>query len=244
MRVQRLDDRVDDIAVSAIPAADSDVRFGISGLALDRQLLERTFRVGIAQQGPGVAARRALGEYVNRGVQPDSDCPLIEQLPGAGIDEGAATGGNDADLIVDQTSDETPLPVTKVGLSESFVYFGRGEAGGVFDLSIAVDEGQVEPSREAPADGRLTRAHQADEYDRSVEAVPLLHRSGLYSAGKGRAKAPRFTIAMRKPMSRRIALLLIVLALVVGTLFLLSGQASEQPIRTIETDVTAPANAT
>ena len=44
-------------------------------------------------------------------------------------------------------------------------------------------------------------------------------------------------------MSRRIALLLIFLALIIGALFLLSSQATEQPTRTIETDVTAPANA-
>lgn len=40
-------------------------------------------------------------------------------------------------------------------------------------------------------------------------------------------------------MSRKFALLLILLALVIGALFLLSRYASEQPTRTI---VTAPTN--
>lgn len=44
-------------------------------------------------------------------------------------------------------------------------------------------------------------------------------------------------------MSRPIALLLILLALIIGALFLFSGNASEVPTRTIETDVTAATNA-
>ena len=43
-------------------------------------------------------------------------------------------------------------------------------------------------------------------------------------------------------MSRRFALILILLALLIGALFLLSGYASEVPTRTIESDVTAATN--
>ena len=44
-------------------------------------------------------------------------------------------------------------------------------------------------------------------------------------------------------MSRRFALILILLALMVGVLFLLSGYASEEPTRIIETDVATSGNA-
>ncbi len=44
-------------------------------------------------------------------------------------------------------------------------------------------------------------------------------------------------------MSRSVALILILLALIIGALFLLSGNATEVPTRTIETDVTAATNA-
>ena len=44
---------------------------------------------------------------------------------------------------------------------------GDGLARGFLDLAVGVDEGQVEPIGEPPADGGLARAHQADEHDRA-----------------------------------------------------------------------------
>ena len=46
----------------------------------------------LLSSGAGVAARGALGEHVDRRVEPDGDRALVEQFAGARIDEGAAAG--------------------------------------------------------------------------------------------------------------------------------------------------------
>ena len=94
-------------------------------------------RIAVPQQRPGVPPRGAVGEHVHRGIEPDGDRPLVEQLARARIDEGSASGGNHPDLAVDQPGDQTPLTVAEIRLAESLEHFGGGVAGGILDRSIA-----------------------------------------------------------------------------------------------------------
>ena len=71
--VERGDDRVDDVAMRAVAAADVDVGLGIIRAALLVEPGERRGAVAVAQQGAGVAAAGALGQHLDRGVEPDGD---------------------------------------------------------------------------------------------------------------------------------------------------------------------------
>ena len=60
-------------------------------------------RASVAARSPlrssGRVSRRAgaLGQHLDRSIEPDGDRALVEQLAGARIDEGAAAGGDDPD---------------------------------------------------------------------------------------------------------------------------------------------------
>ena len=188
---------------------------------------------------PGVAPRRAVGEHVDRGVEPDGDRPLVEQLARARIDEHAAAGRDHPDLAVDQARDQPPLAVAEILLAVALEHFGGGEAGGVLDRRVAVDEGQAEPLGEPAADGRLAGAHQPDEDDRTVETVcQLSHAQGLYSGGQG-GKSGRVPIlsTAREQMPRALIVLLVLVLLLLGLMFFFSSQADEVPTSTIEVEV-------
>ncbi len=56
MLVQRDDDRFDDLVMAASATADVNMRFGVGRAAFIGQPLERALGIGVAKQGPGVAA--------------------------------------------------------------------------------------------------------------------------------------------------------------------------------------------
>ena len=60
------------------------------------------------------------------------------------------------------------LSLAKPGLALDLEYHGDPHAGPGFDLPVAVVEGLAEAAGELPADGRLARAHHADEEDIAV----------------------------------------------------------------------------
>ena len=66
----------------------------------------------------------ALGQHVDRRVEPDGDRALVEQLAGARIDEGAAAGGDDPDVALDQPGDQPPLAVAEIMLAIALEHFG------------------------------------------------------------------------------------------------------------------------
>ena len=85
--LERGDDRFDHVAVRAFAALHVDVRLGIGRAAVLREPLQGPLRIAIAEQRPGVAPRRAVGQHVDRRVEPDGDRPLVEQLARARVDE-------------------------------------------------------------------------------------------------------------------------------------------------------------
>ena len=118
--------------------------------------------------------------------------------------------------------------------------------GGILDLVVAVDERQAQPLGEAAADGRLARPHQADEDDWTVKAVgQILHRSGLYIRAWGRAKAfpmkPLYAPPRKMRRSPLVPLLAVAVLLIAAALWFLSSRATEQPVTTIEAEVSANA---
>ena len=87
-------------------------------------------------------------------------------------------------MALDQPRHQPPLAIAEILLAIAFINFGGAETGGILDRRIAVDERQVEPLREAPADGRLADTHQADKDDRFIKAVrQTMHGQGGYTWG-------------------------------------------------------------
>ena len=191
MLFERLDDRLDHVPVRAVAAFHVDMRFCVGR----PPLLARGARASalgspLRSCGAGVAARRALGEDVDRRVEPDGDRALVEKLARARVDEGAAAGCDHSDLALDQPRDQPPLAVAEILLAIALEHSAGGIAGGILDRGVAVDEWQAEPLRQPPADRRLADAHQADEDHRPVETLAEIHHlTGLYSGFRSSAKA-------------------------------------------------------
>jgi hypothetical protein len=136
-------------------------------------------------------------------------------------------------------------------LAKSFEQVGGGDARGLLNFHVAIDERQAEPPRQAPTDGRFTRAHQADEDDWSIKEIrQLLHFDifslwpGLYIVAKGRAKAflPH-PMQSGATMPRGLIFLVVLILALAGGIFLLSRSADEVPVKTMESDVTSNAAA-
>ena len=220
------------------PAPNVDMRLGVEGPALIGQPAERRSRVRGAEQRAGVAAAGAIGQHLDRGVEPDGDRALVENLAGAGVDESSAAGCDDANFSLDEPSDKAPLAVAEVGFAEALEHLGGRIAGGILDRRIAVDEGQAEPLREAPADGRFAGAHQADEDDWAVEAFGQLFHARGYTAGRKVGQKPIPIPKVESAMPRATVILIVLLLLLIGGAFLLSSRAREVPTQRIEVDVT------
>ena len=87
------------------------------------------------------------------------------------IDEGAAAGRDHPGRPLDQPGDHPALAVAEMGLAEPLENLGDAQARRRLDLRVGIDEGQAEPLRQPPADGRLARAHQPDERDRAFRRL-------------------------------------------------------------------------
>ena len=80
MLAKRSDNRLDDVAMGAAAAADVDLGFGVTVAPFLGEAGEHLGPVALAQQRPVVAAPGALGQHVDRRIEPDGDRPLVEQL--------------------------------------------------------------------------------------------------------------------------------------------------------------------
>jgi len=196
MVLQRGDNCLDHVTMSAIAAADMDLRFLIHRLALFGEARQRCRTISTPEQGTRVSAARSFGENIDRSVKPDGNRPLVEQVSRSRVDESPATGSNDAHLTLNQPRDQAAFAVAKVGFAVAFEQFGGRRPRSLLDRHVAVDEGKAKPLRQATADGGLPRTHQADENDRPVKNIrQLLHFvavslwAGLYIEAQGRAKA-------------------------------------------------------
>jgi hypothetical protein len=228
MRFERLDNRVDHVAVRSVAAFDVDVGFRVGRPPFVRQAFERAAWIGIAQQRPGIAARGPLGEDVDRGIEPDRNRALIEDFAGSRVDISTAAGRDHPDFAFDQAGNESSLAVTKIALAVTLVNFRRREARCVLDRRIAVNERHAQPPREAAADGRLSNSHQPHQHNRPIEALDRFTHHRDYTAA--------FRLGKSAAMPR-IAVLIVVIVLIIGALVFLSTSVREQPTKTIEVDV-------
>ena len=160
----------------AVAAADVDLRLGVDWRAARRTGGRGSpARLPCLQQRAIVAARGALGQHVDRGVEPDGNRALVEQFAGAWIDEGAAAGGDDPDVAIDQPRDQPALAVAEIMFAIAFEQTSAALAPAASSIATSLStNGRPRRLRQAPADGRLAGAHQADEHDRSIEMFDQL----------------------------------------------------------------------
>jgi hypothetical protein len=80
-----------------------------------------------------------------------------------GSTTGTTAGGDDLIPAAAQLGKQLALPLAESGLALHFENDVDADAGGGFERHIDIDEAQAEASGEAPPDGRLARAHRADQ---------------------------------------------------------------------------------
>jgi hypothetical protein len=237
------DDVVHDVTVRSRATPDVNLGLGVQGAPLASEAGERFRAISATKQWAIIPALGSFGQDIHRCIEPDRDRALVEQLPRPGIDKRATARSNDPYRAVDQPSDEPPLSIAEIALSESLEQFSRANARGFLNFGVAVDERQTQPPGQAAAHGGLACAHKTYEHDRPIKRYgQLFHGPGLYIAAQGRAKAFRQT---KSPsgvtMPRGLIFLVVLLLIVIAGIYFLSQSASEVPVQTIESNVTANA---
>jgi hypothetical protein len=235
------DDCLNDVAVCTTAAANVDMGLRIAVTPLVRQTAQYLCPIALLEQRSIVPPGSALCKDVDRGIKPDRDRPLVEQLPGARIHERASAGGDNPHFAVDQSSNQSTLSVAEILFAKAFEKVRSAGSGSFLDFDVAVDKRQAKPLCEAPADRRLARAHEANEDDWSIKLVDeLLHGSGaIHSASRSGKSLSPSSKQSGANMPRGLIFLVAVIILLVGGIFLLSNSADEVPVKTIETGVTS-----
>ena len=231
------------VAMGPNTASNMNLRFGIHGPALVSEPGKRIRAVSSTKQWAIIPALGSFGQDFHRCIKPDRDRALVEKLPRPGIDKSAAASGNDPYRAVDQPCHEPALSIAEIAFSESLEQFSRANARGFLNFGVAVDERKTQPAGQAAAHGGLACAHQPDKHDRPIKRNgQLLHGTGLYIAAQGRAKAFRQTESpFGVTMPRGLIFLVVLLLILIGGIYFLSQSASEVPVQTIESNVTANA---
>lgn len=190
-----------------------------------------------------IAAANPSGERLDVRVQPDRNAPLEHQRPGRGVGESSAAGRDHMRRTLQQAGYHQPLAVAEMILAEPFENLSDAETRRFLDLLVRIGEGQIEPPGQASPHAGLARAHQADEDDRSIGSNGRRgHQAGAIQSalGWGKRRAMRRTsfAPTRRRRSPVPAILLTLLALLIGFLIYLSTVDTEVPIAPIEQDVT------
>src|SRR5690606_15800245 len=121
--------------------------------------------VRAGKQRPGPVARQALQLLLAAHPQVDHESALAHQFPGAGVEDGAATGGHHLAATGEHGCQQFPLAAAEAGLAFTVEDRGDVRAGAGLDPLVAVDEVQSAALGQATADGGLACPHWADQYE-------------------------------------------------------------------------------
>ena len=213
------------------------MRFFVGRPALLRQPFERALGSSLRSCGAGVAARGALGEDVDRRVEPDGDRAVIEQLARSRVDIGAAAGRDDPDMALDQPRHQPPLAIAEIAFAKALENLGRAEP-----VASSIAESlstKASPSRRAsrrPTVDFPTPICPTSTTGRSrclVKSVTLRGYTAASPLGKSAATMPKRSSCC--PDHR--------LVLLIGGLYLPFDAAQERPTHTIEVQCRAGGNA-
>ncbi len=146
-------------------AFDRNVGHCVDRVSLVDQILKRLLRMFCFQQGPVAAPADALPQGVEIRPEPNGNGIFKNYGPRPVIHEGAAAGRQNTGRLRQQSLDDTFLPLPE-GLFAMFREdFIDRAAGGFLDLLVRIQERQLQPRGELPADGGLACAHHAYQHE-------------------------------------------------------------------------------
>jgi hypothetical protein len=104
------------------------------------------------------------------------DVATLQRSPDRRVADRPATQGHDGVVSAQGVENNVTLDRAKAGFAPLLEYLFDRDSGSSDDLGIGVDEGQAQARCEQPADGRLTRSHEADENDHVGLLPPIRSR--------------------------------------------------------------------
>src|SRR5690606_16001896 len=163
--LQSLDDLLDHVGGGASVGRDLERRHVVvGGLPRGHQGGDALELVADLEHRAAVPAR-ALVDRLGAGGEHDHGPAGLQQRPVLGPDDGPAAGG-DHDLVeLDAALHDLGLVVAEDLLAVELEDVGDPHAAHPFDHAVGVDEGELQPARQLPADAALAGAHEARHGD-------------------------------------------------------------------------------
>ncbi len=210
-----------------------------------RQSLQRGSDGISGKQRPSFRRAQALGKPLGRGVEPDREALIGQRLANLFVADAPATGGENGLPSADQTQNRLPLPFPETRFAETGKNRLDSKSRRTLDFLVAVDEGQVQPLREAAPDLGLAHPRRANENNRSFDRFsPEVDEAGAIQIercwGKRPAMVrPRYDFGSQRRRRSPLAMIaILLLILVVGLLVYASTVDTEVPVGPMSQDVT------
>ena len=162
--------RIDD-AVDLGDTALGDVGGSIEPLAFHGETTERADRIAAGHQRPDVGGTaQALGEDLGTAVEPDRRAAPVERPAIARVEDGAATGRDDAAHVRRgigraEGGDRRSFAIAERGLALVGEELRDRPSRGRFDPLVEIDQGRAVPVGQPPSDDALATPRQPDQDD-------------------------------------------------------------------------------
>lgn len=145
------------------------ISLGINWIACIHKPLQRGDRIVLFQKRAFPVPRRAPGQGLEIGLQPQGNRLFRDQRAGGIVHERPAAAGNHADLAAEQPGDGFALQHAERRFAVFLEYPGNGFAGFFDDDVVGIGETDAQRQRQRTALGRFAAAHQTDQHHRTVE---------------------------------------------------------------------------
>ena len=129
--------------------------------------------IAVFQQGPVIAARYPLQEYIDIRLEPDRNARLPHVVAGFTIDEGPAAGRDYPRFALEEARNNTALAVAKRLFAVAREYFLDRAIGCRFDFVIRIDKPHPEFAGKPGTDTGFPGPHQSDQDDGFVRGKDL-----------------------------------------------------------------------
>jgi hypothetical protein len=144
-----------------IPCVDRDMRYvAVEWVTIYEKLRQLSLRVIGPQQRPITIMTRSMPQILRGGSEVDHNSILAQGVPVLGGQHSTAAGSQYYVGLLGKASQHFGFAQTEPGFAFDFEYDGYADAGGAFDLMVAVKKKLPEPAREKLADRCLAGPHQ------------------------------------------------------------------------------------
>src|SRR5690554_3828802 len=119
---------------------DRYIGLGIDGITVLDQFLEGSPGIGSLEERAVGTAGDPLEQDIGLSLEPDRYRLRLHQRPRIGMNEGAATGGEDNALLLEHPGNDAGFPGAEFGFTALFEDFRDGHLRRPLDLLVAVAE--------------------------------------------------------------------------------------------------------